>query len=205
MSGARAESEYKIDCNHQLNRWLQNMPHHLRRWVGYGRQRETNTDRRPLEAKSTESLPSREVSRGRRPPGASSTISRKVSRSRTPPAMTSRKVSRGRASTSSAMSREVSMVRASMSSARPRGVEPHSPRCPVKSLGNGWCHPEPLPPLPLRRELDQQTGCITPARKDKTRQEKVLGKVIETCCVTPESCRRRMSQQNLLSLSSPNR
>ena len=28
MGGALAESEYKIDCNHQLDRWLQNMPHH---------------------------------------------------------------------------------------------------------------------------------------------------------------------------------
>ena len=51
MSGALAEGEYKIDCNHQLDRWLQNMPHHLRRWLGYGRQRGTTTDRRPLEAK----------------------------------------------------------------------------------------------------------------------------------------------------------
>ena len=70
MSGALAEGEYKIDCNHQLDRWLQNMPHHLRRWLEYGRQRGQNTDRRPLEANSTESLPLREVSRGRRPPGA---------------------------------------------------------------------------------------------------------------------------------------
>ena len=28
MGRALAESEYKIDCNHQLDRWLQNMPHH---------------------------------------------------------------------------------------------------------------------------------------------------------------------------------
>ena len=139
MSGALAEGEYKIDCNHQLDRWLQNMPHHLRRWLGYGRQRGTTTDRRPLEAKSTESLPSREVSRGRRPPGASPTTSstvsrghgppgaassRNVSRSRAPPAMrgrtsnsststVSREVSRGRASTSTTSFREVSRSRAS--------------------------------------------------------------------------------------------
>ena len=139
MSGALAEGEYKIDCNHQLDRWLQNMPHHLRRWLGYGRQHGTTTDRRPLEAKSTESLPSREVSRGRRPPGASPTTSstvsrghgppgaassRNVSRSRAPPAMrgrtstsststVSREVSRGRASTSTTSFREVSRSRAS--------------------------------------------------------------------------------------------
>ena len=49
MGGAMAESEYKIDCNHQLDRWLQNMPHHLRRWLGYSRQGGATTDRRPLE------------------------------------------------------------------------------------------------------------------------------------------------------------
>ena len=109
------------------------MPHHLRRWLGYGRQRGQNTDCRPLETNSTESLPSREVSRGRRPPGASPTTSstvsrghgrpgaassRKVSRSRAPPAM------RGRASTSSTstVSREVSRGRASTSTTRFRDV-----------------------------------------------------------------------------------
>ena len=112
MGGAMAESEYKIDCNHQLDRWLQNMPHHLSRWLGYSRQDGATTDRRPLEAKSTESLPSREVFWGRRPPGAvSSASSRNVSSLRAPPAMTSREVSRGRASTSSTMSREVSRGR----------------------------------------------------------------------------------------------
>ena len=91
---------------------LQNMPHHLRQWLGYNHLGGATKDRRPLEAKSTESLPSREVSRGRRPPGAvSSASSRSVSRSRAPPAMTSREVSRGRDMTSSTMSREVSRSR----------------------------------------------------------------------------------------------
>ena len=130
MSGALAEGEYKIDCNHQLDRWLQNMPHHLRRWLGYGRQRGQNTDRRPLEANSTESLPLREVSRGRRPPGASfSAPSREVSRGRRPPgASSSGEVSRSQApprATSARTSREVSRGRApprASSSMMPREV-----------------------------------------------------------------------------------
>ena len=130
MSGALAEGEYKIDCNHQLDRWLQNMPHHLRRWLGYGRQRGQNTDRRPLEANSTESLPLREVSRGRRPPGASFPApSREVSRGRRPPgASSSGKVSRSQApprATPDRTSREVSRGRApprASSSTMPREV-----------------------------------------------------------------------------------
>ena len=225
MSGALAEGEYKIDCNHKLDRSLQNMPHHLRRLLEYGRQRGQNTDRRPLEANSTESLPLREVSSGRRPPGASfSAPSREVSRERRPPgassssevsrlqappratpARTSREVSRGRApprASSSTMPREVSRGRVPPRASHSKmSQEVSGGRAPPRAF---FSSSSVAPREITHREQGRRPGHIIPELQDQS-QEGALGKLTRTCFVIFENSQPQMSQHHLRLLSLPNK